>query len=131
MFPIVRNVSLVLLVVLILGWHAGAQTNDAAARGLTAVVTNGSVTLSWPVMPHGTWQLVEQQPAFTGDWKPVPAAQYQTNSLGVSATLSLPAKPALYRLKPTFNFQGGALTMPPMPPMPTNLPRPPKLPEHP
>jgi hypothetical protein len=131
MLPICRTFVLFVLTVLILGQKVNAQTNrlsldGGGARGLTGLITNGSVTLTWPVL-RGSWEIIEQQPAFKGEWKPVPAENYRTNSFGVSVTLPLPRKTALYRLKPAFGSP--VAPVPPMPPMPaplTNRARPPK-----
>jgi hypothetical protein len=129
MLQLLRNCSIALLTLFILGRQAGAQTNRLAldgtgAKRLTAIATNGCVVLSWPVM-QGAWQLMEQQPAFTAEWVPVAAEHYLTNAFGVSVMLPLPAKTALYRLnhspgiRPHPPLSSAAPAMPPMPPMPT------------
>jgi hypothetical protein len=135
MFQLLRTCSIALLTLFIMGRQAGAQTNRLAltgtgAKGLTAVATNGCVILSWPVMA-GTWQLMEQQPAFTAEWVPVAAEHYLTNAFGVSVMLALPAKTALYRLRHSPGIHPPKLSatpdMPPMPPLPppsTNRPKP-------
>jgi hypothetical protein len=94
----------------------------------TAVITNGTVTFSWPVLP-GNWGLVEKQTT-NGEWKPVPSEQYHTNGIMVSATLPIPRQATLYRVKRTLGFRTPSLpNFPPMPPPPTNR-MPPKLPTH-
>jgi hypothetical protein len=100
---------------------------------VSAVTTNGNVTFSWPAMP-GKWELSEQQPAGVGEWKSIPAGQYHTNGIMISATVPQPKKTAFYRVKRILGFHPPAFqNLPPVPPPPTNRPppRPPNLPGHP
>ncbi|MDB6020982.1 MAG: hypothetical protein JWQ04_839 [Pedosphaera sp.] len=123
------------LALIILGQRIGAQPGPfpEARPGklpLSAVVTNGNVTFSWPVLP-GKWELSEQQPPLTGEWKPVPAESYHTNAITVSATVPQPNQTTLYRVKRSFAFRPPNFPdLPPVPPPPTNR-VPPKLPARP
>ena len=115
--------------------HAGAQPNSLpeprpGMLPFSAAVTNGNITFAWPVMP-GRWGLFEQQPALTGEWKPVPAEQYRTNGVIVSIILPLPKQAALYRVKRNLALRPPTLpNLPLVPPPPTNR-LPPKLPGRP
>jgi hypothetical protein len=97
---------------------------------LSGDLANGTVTISWPP-GIGEWELMVQQPAFTGEWKPIAAGLYQTNATSVFITAPVPDKPALYRLRRAFLSHRASLhALPPMPTPPTNRPTPPKLPGH-
>jgi hypothetical protein len=91
---------------------------------LLAVVTNGNVNFSWPLMP-GRWDLFEQPPGAVGEWKPVPRETYHTNEMIVSTSRPQPKQATLYRVKRTLALAVPALpNFPPIPPPPTNRPPP-------
>jgi len=120
---------LLMLILLLPARPAAAQGNSLTEPlVLTAVVTNNDMVLSWRVRP-GYWGVVEQQPAFKTDWKPIARELYRTNSGMVSVTLPLPAQTALYRLQHVFPMRPAAMpSMPPLPPVATNRVRPPNFP---
>jgi hypothetical protein len=87
---------------------------------LSGVITNGSVTVSWPII-SGNWELMTQQPADTGQWQAVPTNLYHTNDTTVSVSQPVPAKTAFYRLRRVFPRRNN-IPLPPMPQIPTNHP---------
>jgi hypothetical protein len=96
---------------------------------LSATLSGNNVTISWPKIP-GTWELMTQQPADTGDWQSIDPALYHTNNATVTVTQPLPTQGGLYRLR-RYLPKLTNLQMPPMPQPPTNRIRPRNLPPSP
>lgn len=103
-----------------IGQPAEAQTPPHSFP-LSATVTNGNITFSWPAIP-GKWHLVARKPASIGEWTPVPPEQYQTNGPIISVSVPLPKETSLYQVRRNFGIHPTALPpgMPPAPP--TNRP---------
>jgi hypothetical protein len=98
---------------------------------ISGAIAADKLTLSWPVSP-GHWQLTEQQPAFTGEWRVIPTELYSTNAEVVSVVVPLPAQESLFRLKRFVPLpKGFTAEPPPFPANQTNRTRPAKLPAHP
>ena len=98
--------------------------NDRSTLPVSTGITNGNITISWPVTT-GIWELFVQQPPFTGEWKPASNNLYHTNAATVSATIPAPAKTTFYRVRRTFAMHAPQIV--PMMPVLTNRPTPPKL----
>ena len=93
---------------------------------LNAAMTGTNLVLTWPAQA-GTWKLLAQEPAYTGEWKPV-TSDYRTNNETVSVTMPMPQQTTLYRVVRTITRRN--TTIPAMPPMPVpSTNRPPRLPQ--
>ena len=93
---------------------------------LTAAMKGTNVVLSWPAQP-GSWKLMSQAPANTGEWTPV-AIPFHTNAATVSVTMPVPTQTTLYKMVRTFTRRKAPPLLPPAPLPTSSTNRPPKPP---